>query len=93
MVSRSNVSQDELLAALKDQLGGASVEPHGGNEVRVKTGVFSHARVRIEPAGGSTKLAVGPYIVGPVGYLVSSFGIVKRVVHALENAPQLQASG
>ncbi len=34
-VSRPNVTQDELLAALTDQLGGATTEAHGGSEVRV----------------------------------------------------------
>jgi hypothetical protein len=91
-VSRPNVSQEELLAALRDQLGNATIEPHGGSEVRVKTGIYSHAKVQILPGGGGTSFKVGPYMVGPVGYLVSMFGIVKRVAGAIENAPQLRAS-
>jgi hypothetical protein len=91
-VSRPNVTQDELLAALRDQLGGATTEAHGGSEVRVKTGVFSHARVQILPGGGGTSFKVSPYMVGPVGYVISMFGIVKHVAGAIENAPQLRAS-
>lgn len=91
-VSRPNVTQDELLAALEDQLGNAAIERHGGSEVRVKTGVFSHARVQILPGGGGTHLKITPYLVGPAGYLISMLGIVKRVAGAIENAPQLRAT-
>ena len=91
-VSRPNVTQEELLAVLRDQLGGATIEPHGGSEVRVKTNIYSHAKVQILPGGGGTSFEVGPYTVGPVGYLVSSLGIVKRVASAIENAPQLRAT-
>jgi len=92
-VSRPNVTQDELLAALRDQLGNATIEPHGGSEVRVKTGIFSHVKVQILPGGGGTSFKVSPYLVGPVGYLISTFGIVKRVAGVIENAPQLRGAG
>jgi hypothetical protein len=91
-VSRPNVTQEDLVAVLKDQLGGATIETHGGSEVRVKTSIYSHAKVQIVPAGGATSFKVGPYMVGPIGYLVSAFGIVKRVAAAIEGAPQLRAS-
>lgn len=90
-VSRANVTQEELLSVLKDQLGGATIEAQGGNAVKVKTSIFSHARVQILPGGGGTSFKIGPYAVGPVGYLVSSFGIVKRVAGTIESAPQLRA--
>lgn len=91
-VSRANVTQEELLRVLKDQLGGATIEAQGGNAVRVKTGLFRHARVQILPGGGGTSFKIGPYAVGPVGYLISAFGIVKRVAAAIESAPQFRAS-
>lgn len=91
-VSRANITQEELLTVLKDQLGGAAIEAQGGNAVRVKMGLFKHARVQILPGGGGTAFKIGPYAVGPVGYLISSLGIVKHVAAAIETAPQFRAA-
>jgi hypothetical protein len=94
-VPRRDVTQEQVLAALRDQLGsGCSIEPQGGDTVKVKTSVFSHAKVRIEPGGGSgTVLSISPFAVGPLGYLVTTLGISKRVARALQEAPQLREAG
>lgn len=91
-VSRANITQEELLTVLKDQLGGATIEAQGGNAVKVKTSVFSHAKVQILPSGTGTSFKIGPFAVGPVGYLVTMLGLAKRVAGAIESAPQFRAS-
>lgn len=90
-VARPNVSQQELLSALQDQLGSKyKYETQGGDTVKVKQSIFSHAKVRAQPGGSGTTFAITPFAVGPLGWVITTFGLSKRIAQAIGEASQLR---
>lgn len=87
-VSRTDLTPDEVVAALKDKLGSRyTVEPKSGNPdvIHVETSAMSTSRVHIVPAASGTTLHVhgGGFIIGRI---VNELGIAAKVAKALREA-------
>lgn len=90
-VPRANVSQEELVAVLRDQLGSKiAIETQGSDTVKVKQSIFSHAKVRAQPGGSGTTFAITPFAVGPLGWVITTFGLSKKIAQAIGEASQLR---
>ncbi len=87
-VSRTNVTADEVTAALKEKLGDRyTVEPKDGNPnvIHVETSAMSTCRVHLVPDATGTKLHVhGGGII--IGRIVNELGIAVKVAKALREA-------
>jgi hypothetical protein len=90
-VSRPDVSRDEAMEAVRQELGSDfKVKPGHSDEVfSVERGTLSGAKVHIKPDGGSTQFHVhGTGII--IGRIVNEFGIARRVASAISKAPLAQ---
>jgi hypothetical protein len=83
-VSRSNVSVEEAIEAIRAQLGtGITAEPQDGGKIRVTQGSFSIVHVKVVPQGGSTVLHVhGGGLI--IGRLINELTIARKVAAALK---------
>ncbi|HVX21574.1 MAG TPA: hypothetical protein VHB02_09515 [Acidimicrobiales bacterium] len=87
-VSRTDVTPDEVVAALNDRLGAKyTVEPKEGHPdvIHVELSLMSTCRVHLVPEATATKLHVhGGGII--IGRIVNELGIANRVARALRDA-------
>jgi hypothetical protein len=91
-VPRPEVSRDEAMEAIRQQLGSDfKVKPGGHDQVfSVEKGTLTGAKVHIKPNGGSTQFHVhGTGII--IGRIINELGIARRVASAISKSPLAQS--
>jgi hypothetical protein len=86
-IPRADISRDEAMQALTQQLGsGYKVKPgHNAEVFSVEKGTLSGAKVHMKPNAGSTQFHVhGTGII--IGRIVNEFGIARKVASAISSA-------
>jgi hypothetical protein len=91
-IARPNVSRDEAMEAVRQELGSEfAVKPGSKDEVfSVEKSTLSGAKVHIKPDGGSTQFHVhGTGII--IGRIINELGIARRVASAIAKSSLAQA--
>jgi hypothetical protein len=92
-ISRADISRDEAMQAITQQLGSEyKVKPGHNPEVfTVERGAMSGARVHMKASAGSTQFHVhGTGII--IGRIINEFVMARRVAAAISNTPLAQSS-
>lgn len=90
-VDRPQVARDEVMEALRQELGADyKVKPGGHEDVfSVDKGTFTGAKVRMKPEGASTGFHVhGTGII--IGRIINELTIARQVASAIAKAPLAQ---
>jgi hypothetical protein len=91
-VARADVPRDEVMEALRQELGSEYKVRPGSREgvFSVDKGTLSGAKVHMKPQAASTEFHVhGTGII--IGRIINEFGIARHVASAIAKAPLAQS--